>query len=133
MVPTQPRFYRHRYFHGIDHGPGNFQHQRDIPQHTGSGAFAGYLFYRTAEVYIQYVGISLLATTSRIDHSIDKTSVNLYGDRPLRILYAQFPHGTVDIPYQSIARHELRVDHIGSEFLTHQTERLVRDIFHRSQ
>ena len=72
-------------FTGIDHGSGNFQQQRDIPQHTGSGAFAGYLFYRTAEVYIQYVGISLLATTSRIDHGIDKTSVNLYGDRSLRI------------------------------------------------
>ena len=133
LVPPQTGLHRDGYLHGIDYGPGNLQHQRYIPQHAGPGTLAGYLLHRAAEVDVEHVGVSLLAHAGGLDHRIDKAAVNLDGHRALLVVYVQFAGSAVDIAHQRIARHKLRIDHIGPELLAHEAERLVRHIFHRGQ
>ena len=51
-VPSQPCLHRYGHFHGVNHRPRDFQHQRNVAQHAGSGTLACHLLNRTTEVKV---------------------------------------------------------------------------------
>ena len=133
LVPPQTGLHRDRYLHRIDHGPGDFEHERYIPQHAGTSPLAGHLLDRAAEINVEHIGVSRFTQAGSLDHRVDKTAINLNGHGTLLVVNVQFAGGAIDIPHQRIARHKLRVDHIGAELLAHRAERLIGHIFHRCQ
>ena len=132
-IPPQTCFNRNRNIDGFYYFFRYFKHQRNVPEHTGSGTFACHFLDRTTEVDIQYIRTGSFAYFGSFHHCIYFFSIYLDSDRTFIFGNGQFFLCLVYAAYQGVARYKFRINHISTEALTHQTERDIRYIFHRCQ
>ena len=136
VIPSQPRFYRHRYAitDAIHHRPNDVEHQIRRLQHACAGSFARDLFHRTTEVQVQHIRMCRFDDNfCRLGHSARIASVNLDCHGAFVVTNREFLERFVDHSHQSIGGHKFRVDHRRAEPSTQEAEADVGYILHGSE
>ena len=132
-VPSQTGFYCDRYFDCVHYGTGNFQHLRNILQHSCSCSFSCYSLHGAAEVYVENIGLRLLYDLRSFDHRFRIFTINLNGYRAFFIADTQFLCSLADSAYQCIARYKFSIYHVSSELFAHQAESRICHVLHRGE
>ena len=133
LVPSQTGFHRDRQADGLYHLLGDFEHLRNVLQHTGTRTFASHFLHRAAKVEVNQVGAGLFYDFCRLDHGLYVTPIDLNAHRALVVADGQFLDGRLHIAYQCLGTDKLGIDHRGAKPLAEQAETNVGDVFHRSQ
>ena len=85
------------------------------------------------KIYINKIGLNLFNDFGRLDHGINKPSINLYRHRTFILFYRQLLNRLINRSYQRVRRHEFRVEPIGPVAFTEFPERGIGNLLHRGQ
>ena len=132
-IPSEAGFYRNRYFNCLDYGFGYLQHLGDILEHSRACAFSCYLFDRTTEVDVEYIGFGFFYDFGSSHHRFRILTVYLYGNGTFFFIDSQLLGGLIDRTNQCVTGYKFGIYHVCSELFAHQAESRIGYIFHRSQ
>ena len=133
FVPSQPRLYRYRRFHGFDDLFCDVEQERDVFEHSCSGAFSGHLFHRASKVDVDDVGVHRFHDFSRLDHRVNVFAIDLNTYRPLLIIDVHLVECGLDAADDCVGRDKLSINHSRAKPFAEHTEAYVRHVFHGSE
>src|SRR5574344_816738 len=133
LIPSQTGLDGDGHLDGIYHLTGDFQHQRNVLEHAGTGALACHLLDRTTEVEVYHIWTCLFHYLGCLYHRLYIATVYLNAHRALLIADGELAHGALDGAHECLGAHKLGINHGGTVTLTEQTEADIGHIFHRCQ
>ena len=131
IVPAEASLYCHGLTDSVYNLARHLNHQRHIAHHTATCTTTRDFLHRAAEVYINNIWICSLGNLCRLYHRLYLISINLDTHRALKVRNLKLCKRLSRITNKPIRGYKLRSDHIGTEELTHISERWVGNILHR--
>ena len=132
-VPSKSGLDRHGHVDRLDHLARDFEHERHIAQHAGSGTFARHFLDGASEVDVYHVGLGLFHDLGSLDHRGGVSAVNLYAHGPFFVVEHHLVERGAYRADDGLCRYELGIYHGGAKPLAEHAEAYVGDVFHRRQ